>query len=338
MQKKSLVVALVAEQPVAQIMNQKIVDLQPDGVRVQVAYSDINYKDALTLKKNSGVIRQFPRVPGVDFSGWVLASNDPHFHAGDQVMATGWDIGVNIDGGYQEIIDVPGKFLQHLVEPRTLKETMMIGTAGLTAAIGITKVLASTAMSDQATPILITGVTGGVGGWQLSILAKLGYHNLSVVTRQTDVSEQLKQMGATEILTPKQVQLTPLKPLAKQKYAVVFDNVGGEMLENLIPQIQQDGQLVVSGNAGGLKLTTTILPFILRGITLHGVESVHYPLSDREEIWQLFADHFWPSADQLLPINEIGFDQLIPALIAFPTSAHLGRTIVKFRSRSPRFK
>ncbi|GEL12856.1 zinc-containing alcohol dehydrogenase (oxidoreductase) [Lapidilactobacillus concavus DSM 17758] len=338
MLKKILQLSLQDNLPVAKIVNQKIGDLQPNIVRVQVAYSDINYKDALTLKPNSGVIRNFPRVPGIDFSGWVLASNHPGFQVGDQVVGTGWDIGIALDGGYQEIVDIPGEFLQHLIAPRSLREAMMIGTAGVTAAIGITKVLDSLAMSDKTAPILITGATGGVGGWQLSILAKLGYRHLTAVTRQTDVAETLTRMGATTIVDPNQLQLSAVKPLAKQKYAVVFDNVGGANLTHLIPQIQQNGQLVVSGNAGGIKLETTILPFILRGITMHGIDSVHYPTTNREEIWQLFADHFWPAATQLPPTEEISFDELIPALETFPTAPHLGRTIIKFRSRRPRFR
>ncbi|WP_164506851.1 acrylyl-CoA reductase family protein [Lapidilactobacillus bayanensis] len=338
MQKKALVISLVDSQPVPEITSVKIPDLQPGYVRVQVAYSDINYKDALTLKKDSGVIRQFPRVPGVDFSGWVIASNDPRFQIRQQVFATGWDIGVNIDGGYQESVDLPGGFLQHLSEQRTLKEAMMIGTAGVTAAMGITKVLASTVMTDKEVPLLITGVTGGVGGWQLAILAQLGYHNITVVTRQTALTSQLTALGATRIVSPAEVGLDPLKPLAKQKFGVVFDNVGGDLLGQLIPQIYQDGHLVVSGNAGGIKLQTTVLPFILRGVTLYGIDSVHCTIEDREEIWQLFDNHFWPTAEKLPLITEVGFNELIPTLESFPTTPHLGRTLVKFRTRRPKFR
>lgn len=338
MQKKALVVSLVDDQPTPEIVSVKIPDLQPNFVRVQIAYSDINYKDALTLKKNSGVIRNFPRVPGVDFSGWVIASNDDRFQIGEQVFATGWDIGVAIDGGYQEIIDLPSEFLQHLPEQRTLKETMMIGTAGVTAAIGITKVLDSPLMSNKEVPILITGVTGGVGGWQLAILSQLGYRNITVVTRQKQTTDQLLQMGAVSVVDPQAVNLEPLKALAKQKYGLVFDNIGGDLLGQLIPQIFQDGHLVISGNAGGIKLQTTVLPFILRGVTLHGIDSVHYSTENRAEIWQLFNDHFWPAEDKMPPMTEVSFDTLIPALQAYPNTPHFGRTIVKLRTRSPRFR
>lgn len=338
MQKKALVISLVDSEPVPEMTSIKIPDLEPGFVRVQIAYSDINYKDALTLQKNSGVIRQFPRVPGVDFSGWVIASNDPRFQIGDQVFATGWDIGVKIDGGYQESIDLPGRFLQHLSDTRTLKEAMMVGTAGVTAAIGITKVLASTVLTDKEAPLLITGVTGGVGGWQLAILSQLGYRNITAVTRQKELTDPLIKMGATQVLSPQEVGLDPVKPLAKQKYAVIFDNVGGDLLTQLIPQVFQEGHLVVSGNAGGIQLTTTVLPFILRGITLHGIDSVHCSTEDREEIWQLFDTHFWPTPEKLPPITEISFDELIPTLKNYPNTPHFGRTIVKLRSRSPRFR
>lgn len=337
MQKKALVVNLIDEQPQAQIEKIELPPLPADWVRVQVAYSDINYKDALTLKAHSGVLREYPRVPGIDFTGWVTASHDHDFQIGDQVAGIGRQIGIQIDGGYQESVDVPGEFLHLLNGQRTLKDAALIGTAGLTAAIGLTKVLDSESMADRNAPIIITGVTGGVGGWQLALLATLGYHNLTVVTRQTALTDQLLARGAQQVLTPEQVTLPAMKPLAKQKYQLVFDNVGGDLLANLIPQVNANGQIVVSGNAGGFKLSTTILPFILRGITLHGIDSVNYPHDDREEIWQLFETAFWPEAGLLPTSTEIGFAELLPTLTSFTTQAHFGRTIVKFRRRRPRF-
>ncbi|WP_125769219.1 acrylyl-CoA reductase family protein [Lapidilactobacillus wuchangensis] len=337
MQKKALVVSLSNEQPQAQVEKIELAPLPPDWVRVQVAYSDINYKDALTLKAHSGVLRDYPRVPGIDFTGWVTASHDRDFQIGDQVAGIGREIGIQIDGGYQETVDVPGEFLHLLNGQRTLQDAALIGTAGLTAAIGLTKVLDTESMADRNAAILITGVTGGVGGWQLALLASLGYHNLTVITRQVDLKAQLLARGAKQVLTPEQVLLPALKPLAKQKFQLVFDNVGGDLLANLIPQVSENGHLVVSGNAGGIKLTTTILPFILRGVTLHGIDSVNYPHDDREEIWQLFETAFWP-AENLRPASQkITFAELLPILTTFTTQAHFGRTIVKFRSRRPRF-
>ncbi|HJE15178.1 MAG TPA: acryloyl-CoA reductase [Lapidilactobacillus dextrinicus] len=338
MQKKALVISLKDTNPVPEMTSIKIPDLKPDYVRVQVAYSDINYKDALTLKKNSGVIRDFPRVPGVDFSGWVIASNNPRFQIGQEVVATGWDIGVSLDGGYQESVDVPGHFLQHLSDKRSLKEAMMVGTAGVTAAMGITKVLPSQIMTNKDVPLLITGVTGGVGGWQLAILAQLGYQNITVITRQKELSEKLISMGASQVITPGEAGLDPVKPLAKQKYGVVFDNIGGSLLSQLIPQVFQNGHLVVSGNAGGIQLQTTVLPFILRGVTLYGIDSVHCSVEDREEIWQLFDNHFWPSAAKLPLMTEVDFTDLIPTLQQYLTTPHLGRTLVKLRTRRPKFR
>lgn len=337
MQKKALVVNLIDEQPQAQIEKIELPSLKPDWVRVQVAYSDINYKDALTLKAHSGVIRDYPRVPGIDFAGWVTASHDSDFQIGDQVVGIGQQIGIQIDGGYQEIVDVPGEFLHLLNGQRTLQDAALIGTAGLTAAIGLTKVLDTESMADKNAAILISGVTGGVGGWQLALLTQLGYTNLTVVTRQTDLKPQLLQRGAQRVCLPTELLLPTPKPLAKQAYQVVFDNVGGDLLTNLIPQVSANGHLVVSGNAGGFKLNTTILPFILRGITLHGVDSVNYPQRDREEIWQLFETAFWPTVERLPSYQEITFAELLPNLAAFTKEAHFGRTLVKFRSRRPRF-
>ncbi|MFC6315584.1 acryloyl-CoA reductase [Lapidilactobacillus achengensis] len=336
MQKKALVVELIDDQPVASLTNRPVTTLAPDHVRVQIAYSDINYKDALVLKPRSGVVRDFPRVPGIDFSGWVIESTDHRFQSGDAVVGTGWQIGIQIDGGYQEIIDVPGDFLHPLTGKRTVQDAALIGTAGVTAAIGLTKVLDSRAMAAKDTPILISGVTGGVGGWQLAILAQLGYSNITVVTRQTALTERLTTLGAAQVIDPADLQLTPKKPLARQKYAVVFDNLGGDFLADVLAQVQSNGQVVSSGNASGIKLTTTVLPFILRGITLHGVDSVNYPTSDREELWQLFENNFWPAADKRPTFTEIGLDQLLEVLQNYTQTPHHQRVLVKLRSRRPR--
>lgn len=337
MQNKAFVVDLVAEQPQGQIVKRDLGALPPDWVQVQVAYSDINYKDALSLRAHSGVIRDFPRVPGIDFSGWVLQSANDEFQPGDQVVGIGRQIGIQIDGGFQEIVSVPGAFLHLLNGQRTLQDAVLIGTAGLTAAIGLTKVLDTISLAQKDAPILITGVTGGVGGWQLALLAGLGYHNLTVVTRQADRASQLLAQGAQSVVDPADLLLPVKKPLAKQKYAVIFDNLGGDLLANLLPQVCADGQVVVSGNASGIQLNTTILPFILRGITLHGVDSVNYPQADREELWQLFEDAFWPAPELRPTYQEIGFDQLQSALENYTSSPHYGRTLIKFRSRRPHF-
>ncbi|WP_261807305.1 acrylyl-CoA reductase family protein [Lapidilactobacillus luobeiensis] len=336
MQKKALVVDLVDERPSATLTTRPVNTLGPDLVRVQVAYSDINYKDALVLKARSGVVRDFPRVPGIDFSGWVIESSDHRFQVGDAVVGTGWQIGIQIDGGYQEIVDVPGDFLHPLGGKRTVQDAALIGTAGITAAIGLTKVLDSRALAVKDAPILISGVTGGVGGWQLAILAQLGYTNITAVTRQADLAPQLQEKGAAAIIAPETLRLEPRKPLARQKFAVVFDNLGGDFLADILAQVQQDGHVVSSGNASGIKLTTTVLPFILRGITLHGVDSVNYPVDDREELWQLFENNFWPEPARRPDFTEVQLAELIPLLTAYPHSAHHERTLVKLRSRRPR--
>lgn len=331
---QALQVNAMHNQVQATYLNRSSAPLVANEVRVQVAYSAINYKDALALQANSGVITHYPRVPGIDLCGWVQASKDPQFHVGDAVVATGGKLGVQKDGGYQEYATVSGRDLHLLNGQRTLMDAMLIGTAGLTAALGITKVLISRALIDKSAPILISGVTGGVGGWELAIMAQLGYRNITAVTRQLDFKNELTQMGATHVVTPQTLTLSQHKPLAKQKYALVLDNLGGPFLGKVLPQVQQEGHVVAKGNVFGNRLATTVLPFILRGITLHGVDSVHCLPADREEIWQLFETAFWPDQKRQIARKMIAFKDLRQNLLNFTQQPHFGRTLVKFRPKT----
>lgn len=330
---QALQVNALHNQVQATYVNRQSTPLATNEVRVQVAYSAINYKDALALRPNSGVIAHYPLVPGIDLCGWVQASKDPQFHIGDAVVATGGKLGVQQDGGYQEYATVSGRDLHLLNGKRTLVDAMMIGTAGLTAAMGITKILICRALMDKAVPILISGATGGVGGWQLAIMAQLGYHNITAVTRQLDRKPELMKMGATRVVTPQTLTLSQPKPLAKQKYALVLDNLGGPFLSEILPQVRQDGHVVANGNVFGNRLQTTVLPFILRGITLHGVDSVHCLPADREEIWQLFETAFWPDKQRQIARQTVTFKDLRPSLLNFTQQPHFGRTLVKFKTK-----
>ncbi|KRM21145.1 YhdH/YhfP family quinone oxidoreductase [Latilactobacillus graminis] len=301
-------------------------DLGKDGVLVKVAYSDINYKDRLTMNPQSGVLRHYPITPGIDFAGIVVESDNLFFEAGDQVLCTGYATGIKIDGGYAEYVKVPSEWLFKLPEGLTLAEAMQFGTAGFTAAIALTKLLRQAFTADHTTPLLITGATGGVGSFALTMLAQLGFTNLTATTRDLHQQAYLKQLGATQIINTADLIATPPKVLDHQAFSGVIDTLGGPVLAQILPQIQSGGLVATCGNIAGATLNTTVMPFILRGITLAGIDSVTYPRKDRKELWQLLATTFKP---QTWPTTTlIAFTDLAQELT---TNTHqVGRCLIAF--------
>lgn len=297
-------------------------DLQGD-VLVKVLYSDVNYKDALAAKENGGVIRSYPMTPGIDLAGEVVESSVPDFVVGEQVLMTGYGLGVTQPGGFSQFQRVPAQWL--VKEPQlSAKKSMLYGTAGFTAALAVKALTEQNYTKDC--PIVVTGASGGVGSVSIALLKKLGYTNIIALSRKTDAG-WLYDLGAKTIEAPEKWLPEKIKPLAKQEITAVIDTVGGHLLSALLPQISYGGAAFLCGNASGIKIETTVLPFILRGIKMIGIDSVNVPMPERQIIWSLLANE-WDVSDTLYS-KEITLAELPETLQALLSGTHHGRTIVK---------
>ncbi|MFV0980416.1 YhdH/YhfP family quinone oxidoreductase [Latilactobacillus sakei] len=321
---QALVLTHDNETVTAQYATKLTPDLPKEGVLIKVAYSDINYKDRLTMNAKSGVLKNYPATPGVDFVGTVVTSDNPFFEAGECVLCTGYGTGISIDGGYAQYVKVPSEWLLKCPIELTPQETMQLGTAGFTAAIALTKILRQPFTRNHDTPLLITGATGGVGSYALTMLAQLGFTNITATTRDLSQTDYLTKLGAKQVIATDDLLTAPLKPLAHQSYTGVIDTLGGDVLAHILSYMAQDGLVAACGNAAGFKLATTVFPFILRGVTLVGIDSVNYPRKDRKEIWQLLATNFKPQTWPL--IRNIAFSELATEL-SMPTK-QAGRVVV----------
>lgn len=317
-----LQVKQVNGQVVSSIEQASLRDLNEGEVAVKVAYSDINYKDALALKTNGGVIRQYPMTPGIDLAGTVLASKDSQWQVGQKVLQTGYSLGVSAPGGFSQIQIVKGDELVALPEDLELKQAMQFGTASFTAALAVLAIKEQ--VTDLNAPIVITGASGGVGSIAVGLLARLGFKNLIALSRKE--APWLINLGATTIENPNLWLPEKIKPLTKQKIAGVIDTVGGDLLSALIPQVQYAGALALCGNAGGIKLQTTVLPFILRGIKIIGIDSVNVQMPKRLQVWAFLASH--RQLLDKLPINEITLEQIPEVAHQLLAGQHQGRTII----------
>lgn len=300
-------------------------NLPAGDVTFQVHYSGVNYKDALAASEKGGVIREYPMIPGIDASGVVLESSDPDFKMGQEIIVTSYGFGVSHPGGYSEIQRVPGKWVVALPEGLSLKDAMKFGTAGFTAALAVQGIEEAGLKKDSR--VLVTGASGGVGSIAVAMLHKLGYQTIFAVSRKESAKAWLKEMGATDIVDP--ADLIPEKPKAlnKQNFDFVIDTVGGDLASALIPQIQYGGAMALCGNASGIKLATTVLPFILRGVNLLGIDSVNTPMDIRQKIWQRLATDL-NVADQL-KVNDLAFDNLPKTFEQLLQGTHEGRSVVK---------
>ena len=301
--------------------------LSEGEVLIKVAYSSINYKDMLAVQKNSGVIRNYPMIPGIDLSGTVVSSTDSRYTEGQKVLVTGFGTGVSHTGGFAEYARIPGDWIVPLPNNLTLKDAMVFGTAGFTASLSIIALEKKGLDVNNDARILVTGSTGGVGSVALQILSKIGYKNIAALVRKDYQVEVAKSLGATEIFFAHELgELN--KPLNKQNFDFVLDTVGGDIASVLIPQISYGGSMSMCGNAGGIKISSTVLPFILRGISLLGIDSVNVPIEDRPAVWEKIANDW--NISQTTLINEISLEEVPQTIEAIKNGQHVGRTIVKF--------
>jgi NADPH2:quinone reductase len=267
-------------------------DLKPGEVVLKTAFSSVNYKDALAGTGTGGkIIRSYPLVGGIDAAGAVVSSADPRFQVGDEVICTSYDMGVAHDGGYTQYCRVPAEWIVPLAHGLTLYEAMALGTAGYTAGLAV-ELLELNGLTPSAGKVLVNGATGGVATLAIDMLARNGY-DVTAVTGKEGEQSFLRDLGAREVLLRQTLDLGK-RPLEKALWAAAFDSVGGEQLAWLTRTMQPEGLIASFGNAGGIELATTVLPFILRGVRLIGVNSATTPMPLRRKVWERLATNLKP--------------------------------------------
>lgn len=310
------------------LVNLSLDDLDTGEVVIQAHYSSVNYKDALAATGAGKVIRRFPCVGGIDVAGLVESSSDACFKAGDEVLVTGYEMGVAHDGGYAEYVRVPADWVVPLPPGLTLFEAMALGTAGFTAALAIHR-MEQNDLRPENGKVIVTGATGGVGSLAIMMLAQLGYHVVAL-TSKDDEHAYLKSLGVAEILSHKDLAMGT-RPLEKAQWAGALDSVGGETLAWLTRTMQQNGVIASFGNASGAELHTTVLPFILRGVRLIGIDSAATAMPLRRLIWQRLSADLHPNRlaqiAHIIPFAEL--PQVFPLLIQ---GKQRGRTVVEIKS------
>jgi len=301
-------------------------DLDKGEVLIRVAYSSINYKDALAATGKGRIIRRFPCVGGIDLSGTVIESSDRRFKAGESVIATSYDIGVAHDGGYSEVARIPADWVVPLPSGMSLLDAMALGTAGYTAALGVAR-MEQNGLKPENGPVIVTGATGGVGSLAIDMLANRGYQVVAL-TGKIEEESYLKDLGAASILDRRSLDLSKIRPLEKPQWAGAVDNLGGDFLAWLASSMQISGTIASIGLAAGMDFKSTVAPFILRGVCLLGIDSGFTPMPLRRDVWQRLATDLRPRHLGSLT-RTIEFDALPGAFEAFIDGKVRGRTVVK---------
>lgn len=293
------------------------VDQLPEGdVVVAVDYSTVNYKDGLCIGPGGGLVKNYPHVPGIDFSGTVEESSDDRYKKGDKVVLTGWRVGEVQWGGYAQKARIKADYLVPLPEALDTRQAMAVGTAGLTAALAV-MALENHGLQTSNGPVLVTGATGGVGSVATALLAKKGYE-VAAVTGKADAADYLKSLGASTIVERGDINETVKRPLEAETWAGCVDAVGGDMLARVLGQLKYGASAAAVGLAGGAGLPATVIPFLLRGVNLLGIDSVMQPYENRLNAWNEIATH--------LPLEQLE-QMIVPATLGdLPT---LGKAILK---------
>lgn len=321
--------ALVVEETpsgdfVLNVKRKAVKDLPPGDVLIRVRYSSVNYKDALSASGNRGVTRKYPHTPGIDAAGEVVLSENSKFKEGDEVLVTGFDLGMNTCGGFEQYIRVPAEWVVKLPQGINLGETMIYGTAGFTAAMSVHALTLDVNPKDG--DILVTGASGGVGCMAVSLLVKLGY-KVVAVTGKPEGKRFLKKLGAAKIIGREDALDTSGKPILKGIWAGVIDTVGGETLATAIKSTKPMGTVTCCGNVSSPDLPLTVFPFILRGVKLVGIDSQNCPMEHRLEIWELLADRW--KLDNLHDLcEEIGLDGVEHHVAELLQGKQKGRVVV----------
>lgn len=301
-------------------------DQLPAGdVLIEVKYSSLNYKDALASKGVKGIARSYPHIPGIDASGIVVSSDDPTIKLGEEVLVTGYGLGVSTFGGYSKYIRVPRDWVVKCPRGLSLREAMIIGTAGFTAALSVYKLVNQGIKPDMG-DILVTGATGGVGSVAVAILAKLGYNVYGASGKLTE-KEYLLKLGAKDLIDRSTLDDQSGRPLLKGRFMGVIDTVGGNILATALKSTEYGGVVTACGNAMSHELPTTVFPFILKGVSLLGVDSVLCPKALREEVWQLLGST-WKIEHLEEVVNEVSLEELSEQIDLIFKGQLKGRTLV----------
>lgn len=283
---KALLITRTGETTATNLVDHSIDDLMPGDVTVSVDYSTVNYKDGLALSGRSAVVRTFPLIPGIDFAGTVEASSHPGFAIGDRVVANGWELSQTHHGGYAQKARVKGDWLVKIPEAFTARDAMAIGTAGYTAMLGVLA-LEHGGITPERGKVLVTGASGGSGSIAIALLSKLGYRVIAS-TGRLDETDYLKSLGAAEVIDRRTLS-EPGKPIAAERWAAAIDSVGSHTLANVLAQTRYRGVVAAFGLAQGVDLPGSVLPFILRNVTLAGIDSVNAPQDVRLQAWRRLA-------------------------------------------------
>lgn len=297
-----------------------------DEIVIKVSYSSLNYKDALSSVGNPGVTRKFPHVTGIDVAGVVYESTSTIFKAGERVLVTGYDMGMNTNGGHAQFVKVPASWVARIPDAISDKEIMTFGTAGLTAALSVNELIENGVKPENG-EILVTGATGGVGSIAVSILSKIGFSVVAISGKEEKI-DYLKRIGASEVILRNTFNEDSKKPMMGEKYAGVVDTVGGEILANALKYIKYDGVATCCGLTSSHELNTNVFPFILRGVRLIGIDSVECKLEKKQAAWEKIASRW--KVDTLDSItNEISLEEIKNAYELLLEGKAVGRYVVK---------
>lgn len=329
MPKRTFRAMIVAEseprQFIRQIGTRSIADLPPGDLLVQVHYSSLNYKDALSATGRPGVTRQYPHTPGIDAAGVVTVCDNGTFAPGDNVIVTGYDLGMDTDGGYGQYIRIPSEWALPLPAGLSLRESMILGTAGFTAGLSVNKLMQSGVRPGDG-DILVNGATGGVGSIAVAILAKAGYRVVAATGKPAE-SDYLLGLGAKEVIGRESVLAGAERPMMKERWAGVVDVVGGDMLAAAIKSTRYGGTVTCCGLVGSPDLSVNVFPFILRGVSLLGVDSVQCPRQLRQSIWEKLAGE-WKPATLEATATECALHSLEEHIQRMLAGGARGRTLV----------
>ena len=301
-------------------------DLPPGEVEIRIGWSSVNYKDALATIPTGKVARISPLIPGIDLAGTVVASEDRSVPVGSEVIAHGYELGVARHGGYAEYARVPAGWIVSLPQGLTAREAMAIGTAGFTAALSVGR-LEAHGLDPAAGPVLVTGASGGVGRTATAILVERGYE-VWAATAKTEVHDELRAIGAAGILSREEVTGDSPRPLESERWAAAVDCVGAATLPYILRTLRWGGAVAASGNTSGASFGTTVFPFILRGVTLLGIDSAQVPIADRRALWDRIAGDLRPRGLGEV-LTEVDLDGVEPALDAILAGRAHGRWLVR---------
>jgi NADPH2:quinone reductase len=309
------------------LVNVSLDDLSPGEVVIHASYSSVNYKDALAATGTGKILRRFPLIGGIDVAGVVASSTDERFREGDQVLVTGYDLGVGNDGGYAEYVRVPADWVVAVPQSLSLFEAMVLGTAGFTAGLSVVR-LERNGLRPSSGEVAVTGATGGVGSIAVAALARLGY-DVTAITGKDEAHEYLRGLGAHDVLSRATLEIGT-RPLEKARWAGAIDAVGGDMLSWLTRTTDQWGGIASTGLTGGVEIHTTVMPFILRGVSLIGIDSVACPMDIRIEVWRRLATDMKPPALATIA-REIPLEGLHDAFTTLLSGKARGRFVVNVR-------